>query len=406
MRARISGASAIAAALLVLSPAAASAQDRTARELVELIAAGSPRARAIHAAVDAARREQEARRTVPNPTASYTRESAGFTEFLQLEQTLPAFGLRSALQRAGVAAVEAAEAERDAALLALRSEALIAIARLTLESERVRESERAVREIQALVDVLAIREREGEGSKYDRLRAEQELHDARLTLAAAAIAVIEARAGLQTLLPPDVQVGDVHGELPQAPDALAVDALVQRALTQRSDLRALGRAVERFRRESDAARQARGIAPSFLAGLKRADDRDERQTGFIAGAGITVPLFDRGNRESARWDAEAARASAEHAAAAARVRAEVSGAATVLEARRQSLQAFSAAAASGEDIRQIADAAYRDGAITILELLDAYRTAMRTRARLIDLRLDAALAAATLQRVIGDSSWQ
>lgn len=406
MRARISGAvAAIAAAVVVLSPAGASAQDRTARELVELIVRDSPRARAIHAAVEVARREQDARRTVPNPTASYTRESAGFTEFLQVEQTLPAFGLRSALQRAGVAAVEAAEAERDAALLALRSEAFIAITRLTLESERVRESERAISDIQALVEVLAVREREGEGSKYDRLRAEQELHDARLTLAGAAIAAIDARAALQALLPPDLQAVDVTGELPPAPESLAVETLVQRALTQRSDLRALERAVERYRRESEAARKARGIAPSFLAGLKRADDRDERQTGFIAGAGITVPLFDRGTRESARWDAEAARASAEHAAAAARVRAEVSGAATILEARRQAFQAFIAAAASGEDIRRIADAAYRDGAISILELLDAYRTAMRTRARLIDLRLDAALAAAALQRVIGDSSW-
>lgn len=406
MKAPFGGAAVIAAVVLALSPAVASAQDRSARELVELIVRDSPRARAIHAAVDVARREQDARRTVPNPTATYTRESAGFTEFLQVEQTLPAFGLRSALERAGVAAIEAAEAERDAALLALRFEALIAITRLTLESERVREAERAIREITALVEVLAIREKEGEGSKYDRLRAEQELHDGRMALAAAAIAVVEARSALQALLPPGVSVAGVSGELPAHPAGLAVDALVERALGQRAELRALERAVERFRRESEAARKARGLAPSFLAGVKRADDRDERQTGFLAGAGLTVPLFDRGNREAARWDAEAARATAEHAAATARVRAEVSGAATILEARRQAVQAFTAAAASGEDIRQIADAAYRDGAVTILELLDAYRTAARARARLIDLRLDVALAAATLQRVIGDSSWQ
>lgn len=405
MRARISGTAAIAVAALVLSPPAAFAQERSARDLVELIVRDSPRARAIHAGVEVARREQDARRTVPNPTATYTRESAGFTEFLQVEQTLPAFGLRSALQRAGVAAVEAAAAERDAALLALRADAIVAVTRLVLESERVRESDRATREIEALVEVLAVREREGEGSKYDRLRAEQELHDARLVRATAEIAVVDARATLQALLPEGVQVGAVAGGLPGLPEALAVDALIERALRQRADLLALERLAERFRRESDAARRARGIAPSLIAGLKRADDDRERQAGFIVGAGITVPLFDRGARESARWEAEASRASAEHAAAVARVRADLAGAIAVLGARRQALQAFTTAAASAEHIREIADAAYRDGALTILELVDAYRTASRTRARLIDLRLDAALAAATLQRVLGDPSW-
>lgn len=391
--------------MMLLAPLSAGAQDRSAREIVDIILRDGPQARAIQTSVDVVRQEQEARRTMPNPTAWYTREGAGFTEFLQVEQTLPAFGLRSALERAGVAAVEAAEAERDVAIAALRAEALVALARFAAESTRVAETERAVSEVEKLVEILAIREREGEGSKYDRLRAEQEVHEARLAQVTATAAVAEARAALEALLPPDVRLGTISVDLPQA-TAAALEALAARATAQRPELRALERAVKRFQLESDAARRARGIAPSLLAGMKRADDAGDRKTGYIAGAGLSIPLFDRGNREAARWNAEASRATAMLAATTARVRAEIAGAAAVLDLRRKAVESFSAATVSGDEIRTIADAAYRDGAITILELLDAYRTAARARARLIDLRLDAALALIALQRATGDSTWQ
>lgn len=393
-------------ACMLVAPLSAAAQEHSARELVELIMRDGPRARAIHAAVDVVREEQAARRTLPNPAAWYTREGAGFTEFLQIEQSLPAFGSRAALQRVGVAATEAADAERDVALAALRAEALGAVTRLSAESTRVAEAARAMREVEKLVEILVIREREGEGSKYDRLRAEQELHETRLVQMNAAAAAADARAAVEALLPADVKLGSLTGELPSPGAIPALEILTARAAAQRAELRALERAADRFRLESEAARRARGIAPSFLAGVKRADDAGERQTGYIAGAGISIPIFNRGNRDAARWNAEAARATAEHAAVVARVRAEIAGAAAVLDLRRRALDGFGPAAVSGEEIRTIADAAYRDGAITILELLDAYRTAARARARLIDLRRDAALALIDLQRATGDSTWQ
>ena len=94
------------ALLVMLIPAVggdAFAQERTEQEIVEAIVRDGPRARAIRAASDVTTFAQAARRVFPNPAASYSREGAGFTEFIQVEQPLPAFGLRSALERAGVA---------------------------------------------------------------------------------------------------------------------------------------------------------------------------------------------------------------------------------------------------------------------------------------------------------------
>ncbi|HSC29823.1 MAG TPA: hypothetical protein VLD67_21270, partial [Vicinamibacterales bacterium] len=82
-------------AVLVLGvPSPATAQDRTEREVVELVVRDGPQARAIRAEAEVTRREHLARLAYPNPSVSYSREGAGFTEFFQAEQALPIFGVR------------------------------------------------------------------------------------------------------------------------------------------------------------------------------------------------------------------------------------------------------------------------------------------------------------------------
>ena len=124
-----------AAGLLV--PSVATGQGRTEREIVELIVRDGPQARAIRAESEVTRREQEARLSYPNPSVTYSREGAGFTEFFQAEGSLSVFGAREALSRAGVAAAAAAEAERDRRLWLLRSDAAAAVARVVAEQERL-----------------------------------------------------------------------------------------------------------------------------------------------------------------------------------------------------------------------------------------------------------------------------
>jgi hypothetical protein len=89
------------AAVGLLAPCMASGQDRTERDVVELIVRDGPQARALRAESEVARREQLARLAYPNPAFTYSREGAGFTEFFQAAQPLPIFGTRGALSRAG-----------------------------------------------------------------------------------------------------------------------------------------------------------------------------------------------------------------------------------------------------------------------------------------------------------------
>ena len=392
----------IAGAALAV-PTAALAQERTERDVVELIVRDGPQARAIRAGVDVIRREQEARLAYPNPSVMYSREGAGFTEFFHAEQSLPIFGTRGALSRAGVAATTAAEAERDARLWLLRADATAAVARLSAEQTRLEAAQAHVRDVERLIEILRTREREGEGSRFDRLRAEEELREARLVVTSAGLEIAAARAALHSMLPPEVAVGPIStGERAQS-FAVTTDALMTRAVSTRAELRALQLSVERAAFESDAARRSRFPAPSVFGGLKRADVDSGRERGGIFGVSVSVPLFDAGKRDVARWTAEAARIEAERASLERQIRGEIVRASEALTLRQAAETADRDGA--GTDLMQIAEVAYREGEVGILELLDAVRTAARARMRSIDLRLEVRLAQIAVERAVGDILW-
>ena len=177
-----------------------------------------------------------------------------------------------------------------------------------------------------------------------------------------------------------------------------------RASSTRAELRALQQLAERATLEADAARRARLPSPNVFGGMKRADDASGRETGGVFGLSVAVPLFDAGGRDAARWTAERARVEAERASIEyqhpQRDR-------RVLPrcwrfARRRSRKTRPGAA---EELVQIAEVAYREGEVGILELLDAVRTASRAGIRTIDLRLEARLAQIALERAVGDILW-
>ena len=387
----------------LVAPSLAVAQDRTERDVVDLIVREGPQARAIRAQSEVIRREQLTRLAYPNPGVTYNREGAGFTEFLQVEQFFPVFGTRAAVSRAGEAATAAAEAEGDARLWALRTDAAAAVARLTTAQARLDTARAHTRDVERLIEILRAREREGEGSRFDRLRAEQELRDTRQLAAAAAVDVAEARATLAAMLPRDVTVGRII-PLPRAqPAPPSIDALMARAVSTRAELRALQRSADRAELESVAARRARRPAPTLFGGLKRADDESGRDRGGVFGVSVSLPLFDAGAREAARWQAERARVEAERASIEHQIRAEITGASEAFALRQAAVSED--AEGAGDELTQIAEVAYREGEVGILELLDAVRTASRARMRSIELRLDARLAQIALERAVGDVLW-
>ena len=386
-----------------LWPIAVDAQELTDAQLVDMIVRDGTHARAIRAVVEVTRREQAARTAFPNPGAAYSREGAGFTEFFQVEQPLPIFGPRAALARAGAAATAAAEAERDARLWLLRADAQALVARLLAEQDKLDAARTNVRGIERIVARLRIREQEGEGSQFDRLRAEQELAEAQQLALDAAAAAAEARASIAAVVTAGTRITRVTGTLYAERPMPDIEALYARATTARADLRALRSASDRFRLEASAARKARLPAPTVLAGLKRAGE-DRRESGALWGVNLVVPLFDTGRRDAARWVAEQERVDAERLFVMQSIQAQVAAASEVAALRQDAVRGVDANAAADE-LARIAEVAYTEGAVGILELLDAHRTAARARVRTIDMRLAARVAQIALERAVGDTIW-
>lgn len=127
-------------------------------------------------------------------------------------------------------------------------------------------------------------------------------------------------------------------------------------------------------------RAARGTALGLGLVLQR--DNQREQVAF-AQVGITLPLFDRGEREAAGLEAAARRTGGEAEEARRAASAELARALHEVEHTAEVLaeleQGFLPASAEGVRLREVA---FRAGDATVLEVLVARRSAAAARARL------------------------
>lgn len=396
----------LAIAVLSIPVAPASTGAVTQEEAVRIFLEQSPQARrvpTIERSVDAGLRVET---RVANPEVAYQIEDAAGVrdEFLTFQQELPITGRRRVLNdRAEIAASAAAlGAGRN-----LQGDVydLKRSFHEVLYRERVLEVVRAgAARLERTVAILERREREGEGSGYDVLRAEQELAELRLTAAAAVADVAAVRARFGSFFDPDMRLwaATLDGDLTPAGPVPEVDQAVTRALEQRLDLRSLATERERLTLEYKAARRRRFPEPVLLAGWKRVEALGLSDTGYIAALTVPLPVFRRGSRESARATADGERVALDTEILTRRIRADVQAAV----AREQVARA--AAERYGHDIEdratelhRIARLRYAEGAGGILELLDAHRTSLTMQLRALAARHEARQAEIERNRIIG-----
>jgi outer membrane protein, heavy metal efflux system len=381
-----------------------SAQEWTEAIVVQRFLEQSPyskeaRARSAIAAADARSRTRYA-----NPTFNYSREGAGMTEFFQAEQSIPISGRLSLLRQAGASSVRATEAEAAFDLWQARTGVRLAFYQLVAAQEREKIYAAAIREIDGVIRILRDREREGEGSKFDRLRTERERAELLAEGALGQAATELERGRLLAFLPPDTQISAVAGAIETRLLALDSAALAQRALNVREDYRAEQRRVEQFRLEQRAAGRLGIPEPVVNAGLKRADvGENQIAKGPVIGVSIPLPLFNRGQAEVTRFAAEQERAGARLQILSQRIRAEIEGNVRAFNVRMQARDRYrQELAESGPELVRIATVAYQEGEIGILQLLDAYRTQRQAELRMLEIQAAVKQAQIELERVVGE----
>jgi outer membrane protein TolC len=269
-----------------------------------------------------------------------------------------------------VARVAADEARRQVAL-AVAQAYLVVIA----QRRQVEVNLRALENARAHLDYASTRLRAGAGSRLNELRAAQEVATDEVLLEQARLAVRRAQEALGVLLVADAPVDAAAEPVFTVDDA----AVTGEFLSRRIDVRLAAeqvRAAERVARDSwkdwvptgTVAFQPQYVTPAGLF---------QPSNTWNAVFQLAIPIFDGGQRRAnarlRETSAETARLELTDVELRARADRRIAEAAVASTAA--ALESARRAAAQAEEVVRITDVAFRAGATTNLEVIDAQRRA-------------------------------
>ena len=389
-------------AVLVWAPV--HGQELAEREAVRMFLTRSPSAQESRAGTAIVEAQTQSWRLWPNPQASFDHEGAGLTQISRIEQPLPLNGRLGFLREAGASAVRAAEMQAEYSLWRQCSEMRRAFYDLLLSQQRETLVGDAIRQLQEVVRILREREVQGEGSRFDRLRAEREESELQADLVSAQAGTAQARSRLVSFLDTSVDPISIRAQgnfgrgkkLPPLPD------LLELALETRQDYQAEQQQQEQFRWEERAADRLRIPDPVFSVGLKRAEAPGGTRYGPYIGFSLSLPVFDRGKTRVAELEAELRRSSYRREVLDQQIQAEVTGAFEALRMRSRAAADYRLRfEEQGSELERIAQTAYQEGELGILELLDAYRVRRQSSLRALELSAASKQAEIELERAAG-----
>jgi cobalt-zinc-cadmium efflux system outer membrane protein len=388
----------LAACVVTASASAQDTRSLTLRDILGSSLARHPLAGAAEARVRAARGARTTARSFGNPVLSYDVENAPFpggsampampretmaTATLPLESIVQHFPRA----RSADATVRAAEADARAARQRLALDASRAFFRAALAQVSVA----AARDLTAWLDSVVAYNRhrveEGVTAEADLIRAELERDRAATDATLQEADLARARAELAAFLDRRAPSGaDIVVAIDDAPIAMPSALELPAAGGSQSDLRV------RLARRPDvlAARERLSAAGASVTtertmivrelGATFGAKRTAGTTSMMAGVSLPLPIFDPNRGEVARATAERDAAALELAARERAASAEVAGAyeAARLLTERATLLAKGTDGrppllARADEGRRIALGAYREGAVSLLHVIDAAR---------------------------------
>jgi cobalt-zinc-cadmium efflux system outer membrane protein len=401
--ARILRALAFAASVLCATdPARAEPRVLTEADVLAAARARNPELNAARASVAVSTAREAGAGRYPNPSIAWSREHipgdgplAEREDAFELSVPIELGGARSA-QRA-LAEAETAEARADATLAATRA----ALHALEQFYEAIAAREQAViarRQVERLAEaerVLARRVAEGSASGYELARLQLEAELARSAHAEHESSALAQLSVLSGIIGIPAEGLELRGDLATAePD--------QAARASRA-LREVQAAESAAARAQDAASSAWLPPLEARVGPKLAGAGNEDAVGYVAGLSLELPLFERKQGLGAEASATTGRLRARHEAiaratdqAALRARGELE------RARAELLRFDHATAARAAELERAAEAAYREGRQSILELLDAQRMRTSLEERKLELQLLAKRAELQLRAARGE----
>ena len=332
-----------------------------------------------------------------DPVLGVEREqvSDGSTTYVTVEQDIPFGSGRGLLVRAAEREADAAAARQAAERLALIEAVRLTFWELVELRSQIEAWTGWVERLDDARKTMQKRVAAGETAPFEVERLEREVADARTTLERLKIELDALTARMAR------ELGIDAAALPQAsellPDAAIPD--VQPSVPVLAALQA----------ESDAARLALEAASlwwvpelTLVGGYLNESLVGQAEHGFVAGVGVSIPLFDHRKTARAQTEAAAQRAEAERAVVERSVAAQAAEHAVRSRAlRKLAVDYRTDALPRAERILTIAEAAFGADEIGIVEYLDSYRGVIETQLRAIELAADARRARVELESTLG-----
>lgn len=348
-----------------------------------------PLSEAARARVRAARGSRTTAGSLGNPVLSYDVENAPFPgrdlvgHMARETMTTAMLPLESVIQRfprarRADAELRAAEADANAAQQRLALDATRAYYRAALAQVGVEAARDLAAWLDSVVAYNRLRVEEGVAAEADLIRTELERDRALADATMQEADLARARAELSTFLGvPAVPTIKMAVAIDSTPLELALTAMdASNVLSLRPDVRA---ARQRMTAAGAGVATERSMIVRQL-GVTFGAKRSAGTTSMLAGFSVPLPIFDPNRGEIARASAERDAVGFELAALERNARAELAGANEAARLLSESALLLARAVdgrpaflARADEARVIALGAYREGAVPLLQVIDAAR---------------------------------
>ncbi len=363
----------------------ASAETFDLRGVLRYVESSSPELAATAHVRAGAQAETITARAYPNPdvevgTGSWRSRigpASGTASTIGVSQLIELPSVRSARADVSEAGLAAAIAQADAVRLQVGYQARTAFYELLRRQEEERIAGETVQLLNQMREKVKARVDVGEAPRFELVRAEAEGLAAQNAAVSASLRVDEARGVLRRLsgntLPPVFSAG---GTVPAPAEVPPYGVLTPLVLTAHPALRVLGAERERAQSRLELEKSLRNPQPT----LRAIGSQDPESSQALVGISIPLPLWNRREGPIAQAQAGIALAAAQIEAQRAQLLRELDSAYARFGVSQRQISTFeNGLLRSAEAGLRVAEAAYRAGERSFLEVLDAQRTLRSVR---------------------------
>lgn len=326
---------------------------------------------------------------------SYQQSSVGAT----LSQTFYDFGRTSSQVNATKYSAEAAGSDVDNARINIILGVKAAYYAFLQSKRNVGVARETVAQFQAHLDMARSAFQVGERAKYDVIKAEVDLSNAKIALIHARNAERVAKVGLDTAIGvrADYEVVD---DLDYKKYSISLEGALKKAFENRPDVRALSLRTQSAEKTTEVARN--GYYPT-LAGSALYSAQATMPDAWAVGVTLTVPIFSGFSTKYAVNESLANYNSmvSSQQQLSLNVYNEVSQAYLNMEEAEETIPASELSVRLARENMDIAEGRYREGVGTSIEVSDAQTTLSNAKLTHIQSLLNYKLTQATLEKAIG-----